>query len=231
MRLLLVRHGHTPDNDSLIYTGQRDTPLSSLGECEAHALSIRLTGEPLAAVYCSDLARATGTAERVAQPHDLAVQRRSGLRELAMGKWEGRTYAQLALEDAAQLAQWIADPEHSAPPDGETAAEVRSRVRSLLLDQYQEYSEHTIAWITHGGVIGVLICDVLGLPVAQRWRLRCDLASITTVDVWIPSGNSQRWVEGTLACLNDTSHVQQLQLPCLAADLSGPHGGPASDLS
>jgi broad specificity phosphatase PhoE len=128
-----------------------------------------------------------------------------------MGTWEGRTYAQLAQEDAPRLARWIADPEHTAPPGGETAGAMRLRVRRLLLGQCVEYGERTVVWITHGGVIGVLLCDLLGLPLTQRWRLRCDLASISTIDLWVPADNSQRPIEGTLCCLNDTNHVQQLE--------------------
>jgi alpha-ribazole phosphatase len=213
MRLLLIRHGHTADSDTLIYAGQRDTPLSPLGERQADALSTRLTHEPLAAIFASDLARASVTAERIAMPRGLRAQAEPRLRELAMGAWEGRTYAQLAQDDPARLERWIADPEHVAPSDGETADALRHRVRGLLPSQIAEYGERTVAWVTHGGVIGVLLCDLLGLPLVQRWRLRCDLASISTVELWLPPGGAQPAVDGALICLNDTNHLRQLPVP------------------
>jgi alpha-ribazole phosphatase len=210
MRLLLIRHGHTADTDALVYAGQRDTPLSPLGERQATLLGTRLADEPLAAIYASDLARARATAEPIAAPHGMLAQHRPQLREIAMGAWEGRTYAQLARDDASRLEQWIRDPEQVAPPGGETVQAVRLRARDLLSRQIEEYQKHTVVWVTHGGVIAVLLCDLLGMPITQRWRLRCDLASITTVELWISSENSLRAYEGSICCLNDTYHLHSI---------------------
>jgi broad specificity phosphatase PhoE len=212
MRLLLIRHGHTADTDALVYAGQRDTPLSPLGERQAAVLATRLAGEPLAAVFTSDLARARATAEPIAAPHGTLAQPSPHLREIAMGAWEGQTYVQLARDNASRLEQWIRDPEQVAPPGGETVQAVRLRARELLSRQVEKYRERAVAWVTHGGVIAVLLCDLLGIPITQRWRLRCDLASITTVELWLPPESSPLAYEGSISCLNDTNHLAATNL-------------------
>ena len=219
MRLLLIRHGHTVDNDGLIYSGQRDTPLTPRGERQADALAARLASEPLAALYTSDLARARATAERIAGPHRVTPQLRPALREIDMGAWAGKTYARLATEDAERVAAWIRDPERFAPLGGETAAHVRERVQQTLQRQLHEHAtsseaqRHVIAWVTHGGVIGVLLCDLLGIPTRERWRLHCDPGSITTLDLLVPPrhSGSRSPYDGSIHCLNDTAHLAPLR--------------------
>jgi broad specificity phosphatase PhoE len=61
-------------------------------------------------------------------------------------------------------------------------------------------------------MIAVLLCDLLGIPITQRWRLRCDLASITTVELWLPPESSANAYEGSISCLNDTNHLAATNL-------------------
>lgn len=210
MRLLLIRHGHTADNGAHVYAGQRDTPLSALGELHAQALSERLAAAPLAAIFTSDLARARATADLIAAPHGLAAQRSAELRELAMGAWEGKTYARLVVDEPERLAGWIRDPAHNAPPGGESAEAMRQRVCRALTRQIDEFSERTVAWITHGGVIGVLLCSLLGIPIAQRWRLQCEVASISTLDVFAVHDDTHDGWDGSIHSLNDRHHLTAL---------------------
>lgn len=209
MRLLLVRHGHTADIDALIYSGQRETPLSPLGERQAAALGTHLASAPLAAIYSSDLSRALLTATAVAEPHSLPVLLDPDLREISLGVWEGKTYAQLVAENPEGVAQWTAHPETVAPLGGETAADVRVRVRRALGWTGARHEGSVIAWVTSGGVIGVLLCDVLGIPITERWRLRCAPASITTLDfVGQPTEGARP--EASIVCLNDTCHLRDI---------------------
>ncbi len=44
-------------------------------------------------------------------------------------------------------------------------------------------SESAVIWVTHGGVITTLAAHLLGIPLTARWRLRCDLASVSVLDI------------------------------------------------
>ncbi len=44
-------------------------------------------------------------------------------------------------------------------------------------------SDSTVLWVTHGGVITSLVALGLDMPLAARWRLRCDPASVSVLDI------------------------------------------------
>ncbi|MBI4759502.1 MAG: histidine phosphatase family protein, partial [Chloroflexi bacterium] len=95
MRLLLVRHGETDWNAEERYQGTTDVPLSAQGRAQAQALTSRMAGEVLDAIYASDLQRAWQTAEVIAAPHGLPVRPEPRLREIDFGAWEGLTFDEI----------------------------------------------------------------------------------------------------------------------------------------
>lgn len=205
MRLLIARHGATRNNAEGRYTGQLDAALSALGEQQAQALSARLASVPLRAIVTSDLLRARATAERIAAGRDLAVRADADLREVSLGAWEGLSPAEAEARDPDAFARWQADPIHCAPPEGETLLDFDARVARALARWTSlpgMAAEETLLWVTHGGVVGVLLCQVLGLDLKQRRRFRRDNASLTEI----------AFGEGPplIVRLNDTCHLAGL---------------------
>lgn len=199
MRFLLVRHGATLNNVEARYTGQSDVPLSELGEQQAVALGKRFAPETLDVIVSSDLQRARLTAQAIAQHHALPVWEDANLRESALGRWEGLTFAEVALSDADLVARRHADPA-CAPPGGETLIQLRYRV-VLALERWQTgYPQATMLWVTHAGVIGVLLCHLLDIDLKHRRQFRHDNASITEFDL------SRDYA--ILVRLNETTHLR-----------------------
>ena len=179
MRLLLVRHGATLNNLEARYTGQSDVELSASGAHQAKLLGARLSTETLDAIVSSDLRRTRATAQAIAQYHDLQVWEDSDLREFALGEWEEVSYAEVKARDAALLERWRSDPENNAPPGGETGAQVRERVLGALERWQKAYPKGTVLWVTHGGLIGVLLCHLLGMDLSRRNQFHISNVSIT----------------------------------------------------
>jgi len=210
VRLLVVRHGATLNNASGRYTGQSDAGLSPLGVRQAEAVARRLAAEQLDRLVTSDLRRARDTAERIVRHHAIALEEDPDLREISMGTWEGLTYAE-ALERAPErVARWSADPCSEAPPGGETFTTLRDRVVRALDRWIAQCPSGTVLWVTHGGVLGVLLCHALGLDLSRRVQFRRDNAAITELAV----ADSTR----VLVRHNDTAHLEHLA----AADLTEP---------
>lgn len=202
MRLLLARHGATPNNAEQRYTGQSDVPLSPLGERQAEALAQRLATEWLDGIVASDLSRARATAEAIARFHRVPVHLDADLREISMGEWEGSTYAEILDREPEAMRIWQADPTSYAPPGGETVAQVRDRLVAALERWRQAYPKGTVVWVTHGGVIGILLCQLLGMDLNRRWQFRRDNAALTELDL----GDDY----AILMRLNDLSHLREL---------------------
>ena len=138
VRLLLIRHAATAWTAQGRFQGQTDIPLSPHGRRQATALAQRLMAETLHMLYASDLQRAWETAQAIAAPHALHVHAEPRLREIAFGRWEGLTYAEMQQQDAQSLAAWERDQLHSAPPGGETLLHDPARQGSLC--------EYTASW-------------------------------------------------------------------------------------
>ena len=204
MRLIVVRHGETFYNAQRRLTGQSDIPLNSLGERQAVALGDCLAMEHLDAIVTSDLERTRVTARTIASSHGLLVQEDSDLRELAFGEWEGFTYDEVLAKDANQVSLWREDSTIYAPPGGETVAQLRDRCARALMRWQTEYPDASVLWVTHGGLIGVLLCHVLGIDLKRRWQFSHDNASISELRL-----RGDRLI---IVRLNETAHIRALHL-------------------
>lgn len=205
MRLFLVRHGATANNVEQRYTGQSDIPLSEFGERQVEALARRLAEQHFDTLVSSDLQRAYATAERIARGRHQEIHADRALREIDMGDWQGRTPAEVASTGGEALARWQADPIHCAPPGGETIAAVRDRLAQALATWQHRYPDGNVLWVTHGGVIGILLCHVLGMDLNRRWQFRRDNASITELEVGVDYA--------VIYLVNDTHHLASLPTP------------------
>jgi len=78
-RILLARHGETDWNRVGRWQGHADPPLNDAGRTQAAELAERLAGDGIAAIYSSDLMRASQTARVVADRLGLAVVEDAGL--------------------------------------------------------------------------------------------------------------------------------------------------------
>jgi alpha-ribazole phosphatase len=204
MRLILVRHGETFYNAQSRLTGQSDVPLNSLGERQAAALGESLATEHLDVIVTSDLERTRVTASAIASYHGLPIQEDIDLRELAFGEWEGYTYDEVLARDANLAALWRVDPSKYAPPGGETVAQLRDRCARALKRWQTHYPEASVLWVTHGGLIGVLLCHVLGIDLKRRWQFRHDNASISEMRL-----SGERVI---IMRLNETAHIRALRM-------------------
>lgn len=179
-RVCLIRHGEAAGNRERLYLGQSDPPLTAHGRRQAQDLARLLRDVPLAAVYSSDLRRARQTATAVARLHGLPVQAVETLREGDFGLWTGLDWQAIARAWPQEWEAWLADPERVAPPGGETAGAIRRRALGALERIAGYCAGQSVAVVTHGGVLAVLLAGWLGCglgealapPAGLRWVRR-----------------------------------------------------------
>jgi len=201
-RLWLVRHGVTAWNHEKRFCGHSDVPLSEPGNQQAQWLAGQLHSRSIAALYSSDLQRAQQTATRIAQHHEqLAIRASEVWRELFFGDWEGLTYTQIA-EQYPLHTDFFTDPVHTVPPNGEKFPHFRQRVYTALqtLIRFDETIPGDLVLVSHGGVIRLLLCFILGIPVARHWQLRIDPGSLSAID--FVSGEQDISATALLSLLN-----------------------------
>ena len=211
-RFWLVRHGQTQWNAQKRIMGQSDIPLSAKGCVQARWLARQLRAREIAAIYASDLARAHETARIIAthRTSPLSVNVSSAWRELNFGKWEGLTYAQIADHYQDPLG-FFSDPEHNAPPGGESPAHLLQRVRSELVTVAQNLdwmAQGDVVIVSHSGALRMLLCDLLGIPLERQWQLRIEAGSLSALDVSL--GREAHTLHVTLVLLNSHQTTTRL---------------------
>lgn len=208
MRLLLMRHAETDWVAANRFQGQTDVPLNTHGRRQAAALAHVMAGEAIHVLYASDLQRAWETAQAVVtvRPHAIPLQAEPRLREMHFGRWEGLTYDEIQQQEAAALAIWEGDLEHTAPPGGETLLQMAERVRAVYTNIRQAHAEQTVALVAHGGPLQVLLTCILGLPARDYWHFALAPTSISEVHFYDAGP--------ILTRLNDTHHLRGLDHGC-----------------
>jgi len=195
LRLLLIRHGSTLDNEQQRYTGQADVPLSPLGENQVALLGQQLAHEPIDIIVTSDLQRARATGAAIAHYHQVPVYEDAAIRESSLGAWEGLTFAELQERDPETYTGWQNEPLNVRPPGGETIIQLRDRVVRALEFWYTGHAEDTVVWATHGGVIRVLLCHLLNADLNSWGQFKRENASITEVRLGQNAGGSIDLIE------------------------------------
>lgn len=180
-RLCLVRHGQTDWNLEGRYQGQSDVPLNVNGRAQARTLAQRLENESFAAVFSSDLLRASETADIIAQTLRLPVRVDVRLREINQGEWEGQLVTDIATRYAELWAQRSFDPANLRPPGGETVGEVAYRVYAALDDITRQYPDQAVLLVSHGLSLATIICEVEKIPLGKAYQVIPDNA----VPTWV----------------------------------------------
>lgn len=167
-QLVLWRHGESEWNRERRCQGQTDVPLSPRGTAQARAAA-----RPLAdalhptLIVSSDLRRAYDTARPLAGITGLPIAVDKRLREVAKGRWEGLTHAEVAQRYPAEVQAWQRG-EDIARGGGEAAAEATARaVTAVLAAVDGQPPGAVVVACTHGGLIRLLIGHLLSLP---DWR-------------------------------------------------------------
>jgi broad specificity phosphatase PhoE len=198
-RLLLVRHGVTDYNTNHRFAGFSDVDLSEQGYRQVELLGERLAGEKIDAVYSSDLKRAVATARAAVNSHDIEITRRPELREMNYGVAEGMTFDELQQAHPDIAESIIHFNTGICFPEGETFEGFISRSCSFLEELKNHGRDETVLIVSHGGVLKVLVCDLLGIDHSHWPQIRFDNASLSIVDTY-----GERVI---LSLLNDTSHL------------------------
>jgi probable phosphoglycerate mutase len=122
------------------------------------------------AIYCSELIRSHRTAEILAAGRVVPIHVIPALAEIYMGSWEGRLRREVANSDPTAYEARGCDIAHARPPGGESFADLAGRVLPLWRSIVEAH-DGVIAIAGHAGVNRVILSDVLGLPLANLFRL------------------------------------------------------------
>lgn len=184
----LVRHGEAVWNAEGKYQGQADSGLTARGHQQAQEVAVTLQQlGRVDGVACSDLPRVRDTAAPflAAMGHQARIDAR--LREIDVGTWAGRTFADVARDEPDVVAA-VARGADLRRGGGETFAETRDRVSAALDALAADHDPGAVLVVfSHGGPIRLATAAALGLPSPGHHRIvppgNCSVTTLT----WGPS--------------------------------------------
>ncbi len=183
-RVWLIRHGEpTAEIQGRCY-GALDVSLSPNGEKQMERVGQHLAIESLTAIYTSPRRRASESARIVASFHACGYEENVGLRELNFGDFEGMTYDEIAAQYPELYRRWMDAPTEVQFPNGECFTEMRVRVLQAFETILRLQEGKTIAIVSHGGAIRILIAWALQIPDRYLFRIAQDHAARNLL-IWI----------------------------------------------
>jgi len=198
-RIIAIRHGETLWNVDTRIQGHRDIPLNDRGRWQAAQVARALAGEPIAAVYASDLLRAHATGAAIAEAAGAPLHAEPDLRERSFGELEGRTFAEIEATLPEQARRWRQRDPHFAPEGGESLTLLRARIAEVTARLAARHPGQQIVLVAHGGVLDVLYRLATGqeLQAPRTWLLAN--AAVNRL-LWTPEAL-------TLVGWGDTGHL------------------------
>lgn len=185
-KIYLIRHGQTPANQGKSFQGRLDIPLNDVGLAQAEAMATYMEQNPVDVIYCSSLIRARQTAEVLAKhKQNVPVIPLDELQEVSFGSWEGLAYSYIGQQWPEDFKTFLTKPEEFVPPNGETFPACALRCQKAF-DMIFEREGHdkNIAIVSHGGIIRVQLCLLLGIPLNNLWKMSVHNVSVSTVSDW-----------------------------------------------
>lgn len=159
LTLIFETHSTSVDNEASVASGWFDAALSSTGEEQARTLGARRRDDDLAAVFCSDLARAVRTAEIAFGGRGIEIVRDPRLRECNYGTFTRHPLGSVELRRRLHV---------TAPfPRGESYQQVVGRVSAWLGEVAAKFPGRTVLVVGHRATFYALEHLVRNVPLDQ----------------------------------------------------------------
>src|SRR5437868_6946113 len=177
----LIRHGSNDFFNNTLVGRTPNIHLNETGRRESEELAEHLAGEKIQKLFSSPLERCRETAEPLAKTLRLNVELSDALIEVDFGDWTGKTFKDLEADE--RWRQWNVFRSGGHVPNGETMAQVQTRVVGLVTRLRVDLSEQRIALVSHGEPLRALMIYYLGAPLECIRRIDISPASVSILEI------------------------------------------------
>ncbi len=160
----------------------QDEPITPKGQQSSQKIWSFFSTRNITAIYISEYLRTAQTVEYVSTQLRISPVIDKRLNEIDSGLAEGMSDQEL---QAAYPEVWNGFRERNHDfrfPNGETGEEARKRIAEFLEEKRRLHSSENIVAVCHEGLIRLLTCHIMGLPVYNRWNFSvyfCGIMEIT----------------------------------------------------
>jgi len=175
MKLLLIRHGETKENQLGLIIGQNSGHLSDAGKQSLVNLKKRTDLLHIDVVYSSDLKRCVDSAKLLFADRKIDIKLEPRLREINFGDLQGKPFSVVQGDYLYDLSMKF--------PNGESNEEFIKRTINAVNDIAKSEPGKDIVIICHSGTISIIQAAVKNKKFIDELEKKADHAEIKQIQI------------------------------------------------
>jgi probable phosphoglycerate mutase len=179
--MILMRHGQADNNVNRILVGRHiESHLTEYGKHQVLDTAKYLGEISIDKVLVSPVVRTIETAEIVCEYLGLDYQIDERLYEIELGRLVGMNYEEIILKYGNLFLEFYTENEAALTPYGvESFASIKQRIKNILDEMAETYSDRNVLMISHLDPIKAAIAIILDLKPESLYKWQIRNASLT----------------------------------------------------
>lgn len=183
VKLILVRHALTVDNQKSRLSGHIDSSISEEGKEQIDKLTNYLKDFDIDKIYTTTSSRTKSTVKKLSELKSIEIIERESLKEISFGNFEGLTFDEIKDKYPKEFQDMIEKGYEYKYPNGESLIDSYNRVCIELDNIISNNDNRTILICSHGGTIRNIITYLISNSYKYHWNFKIDNGSVTILEV------------------------------------------------
>ena len=183
VKLILVRHALTVDNQKSRLSGHIDSSISEEGKEQIDKITNYLKDFDIDKIYTTTSSRTKDTVKKLSELKSIEIIEKESLKEISFGDFEGLTFNDIKANHPEEFQDMIRKGYEYKYPNGESLIDSYNRVCIELDNIISNNDDRTILICSHGGTIRNIITYLISNSYKYHWNFKIDNGSVTILEV------------------------------------------------
>ena len=183
VKLILVRHALTVDNQKSRLSGHIDSSISEEGKEQIDKLTNYLKDFDIDKIYTTTSSRTKSTVKKLSELKSIEIIEKESLKEISFGDFEGLTFDEIKDKYPKEFQDMIEKGYEYKYPNGESLIDSYNRVCIELDNIISNNDDRTILICSHGGTIRNIITYLISNSYKYHWNFKIDNGSVTILEI------------------------------------------------
>lgn len=183
VKLILVRHALTVDNQKSRLSGHIDSSISEEGKEQIDKITNYLKDFDIDKIYTTTSSRTKDTVKKLSELKSIEIIEKESLKEISFGDFEGLTFDEIKDKYPKEFQDMIEKGYEYKYPNGESLIDSYNRVCIELDNIISNNDDRTILICSHGGTIRNIITYLILNSYKYHWNFKIDNGSVTILEV------------------------------------------------
>lgn len=183
VKLILVRHVLTVDNQKSRLSGYIDSSISEEGKEQIDKITNYLKDFDIDKIYTTTSSRTKDTVKKISELKSIEIIEKESLKEISFGDFEGLTFDEIKDKYPKEFQDMIEKGYEYKYPNGESLIDSYNRVCIELDNIISNNDNRTILICSHGGTIRNIITYLISNSYKYHWNFKIDNGSVTILEL------------------------------------------------